>query len=400
MQIFSLYGEVHRVRRVKDFAFVFFENRGDALQAMEATNDTEIDGSIIHVALAKPQTNEQKQRNAERKREREMRQGGGRPGSMDDSGFFGGPPPPGPGWGPGPGPGPQRMSRDGMPPPHDAYFDEFGPMGPPEEEYYDEYYEPEYGFAEEGYPPGMMSPMGPRPMMGPRGRGGRGNFGARPPPPPPPPPPRGRGHPQQGARSYDGGPAMHQPMMRGGRPPMTPRGGGRGRGRGGPPGRGRGTPGGFGNRGMQGGGPRGRGVKRPAPTGMPDTGAKRGRPPDLFARQQPLPQQSTIPRLGGILGQGQGGMAVQGQGGMAVQGRGRAQPPRGQQSWSGSTMNQQPQQQSVGFGSTTGFTSMQNAPYGQLGGTTFGQSQRPTAPQQQQRQPSWYSEYSGGGQLQ
>jgi RNA recognition motif-containing protein len=395
MQIFSQYGEVHRVRRVKDFAFVFFENRSDALRAMEATNETDVDGSVILVALAKPQTNEQKQRNAERKREREVRQGGGRPGAMNDPGFFGGPPPPGSGW--GPGPGPRRMSRDGMPPPHDAYFDEFGPMGPPEEEYYEEYYEPEYGFPEEGFIPGMMPPMGPRPVMGPlRGRGGRGNFGARPPPPLPPPAPRGRGHPQQGPRpSYNGGLGT-QPMMRGGRPPVTPRGGGRGRGRGGQPGRGRGSPGGFGNRGMQGGSRGGRGVKRPAPTGMPDAGAKRGRPPDLFARQQPLPQHNTFPRLGVMGGQGQG------QGGMAGQGRGRAQPPqppRGQQGWSGSTMNQQ---QSMGFGSTTGFTSMQNPPLGQLGATTFGQGHRPAVPQQQQQQhqPGWYSEYSGGSQMQ
>ena len=427
VQLFSQYGQVHRVRRVKDFAFVFFESRSDALRAMEATNDLEVDGSKIHVALAKPQTNEQKQRNAERKREREMRQGGGRLGPPNEPPFFGGRPPPvNHGWGPPPVRGPPRNV---MSPPRDPYFDEFPSMGYRDEEYYDEYFEPEYGF-EERYPPEPMLPP-PRPMPGPRsgprgGRGGQGvrgrGFGPRPPPPPPPPPPRGRGPPVQQRRQSHGDSPMQHPSSaaRGrGQPLMSPRGGGRARGRGGPAGRGRGVSPGGGNQAGQ--GFVGKGMKRPYLPGKPEAGAKRTRPPDLFARQQPLSQpQNTLSKVGGVGGLGgMGGPTAMG-GGMGAMGRGRGRPMSGQtqsvlgqQSWSAGAMNQQPQQQPMGFGVTSGYASMQNATvsYGQSGLSTFGQLQRhPVAQQQpqqqrqppplQQRQPGWYSEYSGGGQWQ
>jgi len=45
---------VERVKKLKDYAFVHFKERDDALHAMNLMNNREIDGSIVEVTLAKP----------------------------------------------------------------------------------------------------------------------------------------------------------------------------------------------------------------------------------------------------------------------------------------------------------------------------------------------------------
>ncbi|CAM2701533.1 unnamed protein product [Rotaria socialis] len=45
---------VERVKKLKDYAFVHFKERDDALHAMNLMNGREIDGSIVEVTLAKP----------------------------------------------------------------------------------------------------------------------------------------------------------------------------------------------------------------------------------------------------------------------------------------------------------------------------------------------------------
>ncbi|CAF1409007.1 unnamed protein product [Adineta ricciae] len=45
---------IERVKKLKDYAFVHFKERDDALHAMNLMNNREIDGSIIEVTLAKP----------------------------------------------------------------------------------------------------------------------------------------------------------------------------------------------------------------------------------------------------------------------------------------------------------------------------------------------------------
>uniref|UniRef100_A0A8W8NTG3 RRM domain-containing protein n=1 Tax=Magallana gigas TaxID=29159 RepID=A0A8W8NTG3_MAGGI len=45
---------VERVKKIKDYAFVHFKDRDDALQAMELTNNATIDGARVEVVLAKP----------------------------------------------------------------------------------------------------------------------------------------------------------------------------------------------------------------------------------------------------------------------------------------------------------------------------------------------------------
>ncbi|XP_006275973.3 APOBEC1 complementation factor isoform X2 [Alligator mississippiensis] len=47
-------GAVERVKKIRDYAFVHFNNREDAIEAMKALNGKVLDGSPIEVTLAKP----------------------------------------------------------------------------------------------------------------------------------------------------------------------------------------------------------------------------------------------------------------------------------------------------------------------------------------------------------
>ncbi|XP_068114653.1 APOBEC1 complementation factor isoform X2 [Hyperolius riggenbachi] len=47
-------GAVERVKKIRDYAFVHFNNRNDAVEAMHALNGKIVDGSPIEVSLAKP----------------------------------------------------------------------------------------------------------------------------------------------------------------------------------------------------------------------------------------------------------------------------------------------------------------------------------------------------------
>ncbi|KAM5194464.1 RNA-binding protein 47 isoform 2-T6 [Mantella aurantiaca] len=52
-------GCVERVKKIRDYAFVHFTSRDDAVQAMRNLNGTELEGSCIEVTLAKPVDKEQ-----------------------------------------------------------------------------------------------------------------------------------------------------------------------------------------------------------------------------------------------------------------------------------------------------------------------------------------------------
>ncbi|KAM4584192.1 RNA-binding protein 47 isoform 1-T4 [Odontesthes bonariensis] len=60
-QVFSQWnpGCVERVKKIRDYAFVHFTSREDAVQAKDHLNGTEIEGSCIEVTLAKPVDKEQ-----------------------------------------------------------------------------------------------------------------------------------------------------------------------------------------------------------------------------------------------------------------------------------------------------------------------------------------------------
>uniref|UniRef100_A0A0N5A2E8 Heterogeneous nuclear ribonucleoprotein Q n=1 Tax=Parastrongyloides trichosuri TaxID=131310 RepID=A0A0N5A2E8_PARTI len=54
-EAFSAYGPVVSVKRIRDFAFVDFEERDHCLKAMEEMNNKEFEGGVLEISLAKPQ---------------------------------------------------------------------------------------------------------------------------------------------------------------------------------------------------------------------------------------------------------------------------------------------------------------------------------------------------------
>uniref|UniRef100_A0A1I8IBC6 RRM domain-containing protein n=1 Tax=Macrostomum lignano TaxID=282301 RepID=A0A1I8IBC6_9PLAT len=67
-EAFSVYGPLERVKKVKDYGFVHFEEREDALRAMEKLDGTSIGNSgPLSVTLAKPVSERAKQRKEERR---------------------------------------------------------------------------------------------------------------------------------------------------------------------------------------------------------------------------------------------------------------------------------------------------------------------------------------------
>jgi len=102
---FEEYGKVERVKKIKDYGFVHFEDRDNAVAAMEALNNTSMGESELEISLAKPPSeNRQKEK---RKRADQVRFMMGRYGYDD---YWG---PPGP-RGPPPGRG-GRFMRPPMP---------------------------------------------------------------------------------------------------------------------------------------------------------------------------------------------------------------------------------------------------------------------------------------------
>jgi len=130
-------GKVERVKKIKDYGFIHFDDRDDALAAMEALNDTKIGASTseLSISLAKPPVENKKKE--QRKRDQERRHMRAYYPGYDDY------------WGP--------MMRGGPP--------SRGRRNPyPVADYYDDY----YGYEEYDYY-GM-------PPFGMRGRGGRGGM--------------------------------------------------------------------------------------------------------------------------------------------------------------------------------------------------------------------------------
>ncbi|KAK0072567.1 hypothetical protein PV325_011164, partial [Microctonus aethiopoides] len=83
-ECFEQFGKIDRVKKIKDYAFVHFEDRDNAVKAMRELHGKEIGGSHIEVALAKPPFDKKKKEDMLRARERRMMQmlqgrGGGSP---------------------------------------------------------------------------------------------------------------------------------------------------------------------------------------------------------------------------------------------------------------------------------------------------------------------------------
>ncbi|XP_031783575.2 heterogeneous nuclear ribonucleoprotein R isoform X18 [Nasonia vitripennis] len=110
-ECFEQYGKIERVKKIKDYAFIHFEERECAVKAMRELNGKEMGGSHIEVSLAKPPSDKKKKEEMLRARERRMMQmvqmmqsrGGydNALGSPSHPGMMGGPMPVrGPGQGP------------------------------------------------------------------------------------------------------------------------------------------------------------------------------------------------------------------------------------------------------------------------------------------------------------
>lgn len=71
-ETFLEHGNVERVKKIKDYAFVHFEDRGQAVAAMQALNGTDLNGSELEISLAKPPSDKKKKEDMLRKREQRM----------------------------------------------------------------------------------------------------------------------------------------------------------------------------------------------------------------------------------------------------------------------------------------------------------------------------------------
>lgn len=63
-QVFSKFGEVERVKKIKDYSFIHFRTKEQARAALDAMNGQELDGNEIEVTLAKPVDKDHRQAKA------------------------------------------------------------------------------------------------------------------------------------------------------------------------------------------------------------------------------------------------------------------------------------------------------------------------------------------------
>ncbi|CAL8314894.1 unnamed protein product [Merluccius merluccius] len=209
---FGRFGKLERVKKLKDYAFIHFEERDGAVKALEEMNGKDLEGEHIEIVFAKPPDQKRKDRKAQRQQAKTQ---------MYDDYYYYGPPMPPPSRGRGRG-----VSRGGgYPYPdyygYDDYYDYYG---------YDYssyrgggYDDPYYGYDDFQAPSGRGRGGGRGSRGGPVARG-RGGAGA----------PRGRGGFSQrgGGGGGGGGPGRGTRGARGGVQPRG-RGGVRGGARGG-----------------------------------------------------------------------------------------------------------------------------------------------------------------------
>jgi len=67
-EIFSKCGQVDRVKKIKDYAFVHFQERSEAMKALEELNGKNIEGEDISVTLAKPMDRAKKNRKMDQRK--------------------------------------------------------------------------------------------------------------------------------------------------------------------------------------------------------------------------------------------------------------------------------------------------------------------------------------------
>ncbi|XP_076389913.1 synaptotagmin binding cytoplasmic RNA interacting protein isoform X3 [Megachile rotundata] len=179
-EVFEQYGNIERVKKIKDYAFVHFEERDNAVKAMNELNGKEIGGSHIEVSLAKPPSDKKKKEEMLRARERRMFQmfQGRSGGSPSHPSMMGGPMPiRGPGQGPrGTGAGMRGQMGRGdyalMEIDYDYDYYGYGDYrGGYSDPYYDDYYRYEDYYFDYAPPPPPARGRGRQPQPAGRGRG-------------------------------------------------------------------------------------------------------------------------------------------------------------------------------------------------------------------------------------
>ncbi|XP_062863011.1 synaptotagmin binding, cytoplasmic RNA interacting protein, like isoform X4 [Trichomycterus rosablanca] len=147
---FSQFGKLERVKKLKDYAFIHFEERDGAVKALAEINGKDLEGEQIEIVFAKPPDQKRKERKAQRQAAKSQ---------MYDEYYYYGPP-----YMPPPTRARGRGGRGGFVYPHDYYG-------------YDDYYD-YYGYDYHNYRGGYEDPYYGYEDFQARGRGGRGARGA------------------------------------------------------------------------------------------------------------------------------------------------------------------------------------------------------------------------------
>jgi len=171
---FSKYGQVDRVKKIKDYAFVHFKEREDAMKALEELNGHELEGEQVDITLAKPIDRKKRERQMERKMLTSLSGMGLHPFGVKH---------------------PMPMNRNGRNPSMGMGFN--GPMPSMGFAFNDEFMQSDFGYGGYGgFPGDQFYGMAPHPQMLYRGRGKRGMF---------PGGPGGRGRGGRGGRGSKNG---------------------------------------------------------------------------------------------------------------------------------------------------------------------------------------------------
>jgi len=73
-ECFQVHGKIERVKKIKDYAFIHFEERDQAVNAMKELSGKDLGGAGLEISLAKPPSDKKKKEDMLRKREQRMMQ--------------------------------------------------------------------------------------------------------------------------------------------------------------------------------------------------------------------------------------------------------------------------------------------------------------------------------------
>ncbi|XP_032399698.1 heterogeneous nuclear ribonucleoprotein Q isoform X1 [Etheostoma spectabile] len=175
---FSQFGKLERVKKLKDYAFIHFEERDGAVKALEEMNGKELEGEPIEIVFAKPPDQKRKERKQQRQAAKTQ---------MYDDYYYYPPPSHMPPPVRGRGRGGNRGGYAAYPPDYYGYEDYYDYYGYDYHNYRGGYDDPYYGYDDFQVPSrGRGGNRGSRGGSSPaRGRGGvgaprgRGNFSQR-----------------------------------------------------------------------------------------------------------------------------------------------------------------------------------------------------------------------------